>query len=279
MNQVAAAVHSVTVDVGRVPIRLNCANRAYAEVLARRFEGFVGGTREPVFEFNIEIAVPSSCDADAEVSVRRNHTEWIIERPDCTAVLDVRSGRGHIRQPPQAYATDTVLRILHSLLLAPRGGLLLHASSAIRAGRAFVFFGPSGSGKSTLIGMAPHDATVLSEEISYVRRQDGRYLGCGTPFTGELNQRGANCDAPLAGLFHLVHGDAHRVEALPEAEAVRLLMQSVLCFPGDSIVTKQVFAAACDLAARVPVLRLTFTPDARVWELIGGARCTSPVTR
>jgi hypothetical protein len=262
------AAFPTTVEVGRVPIRLNCEDGEYARVLARRFDGFVRDGVEPLFEFDIELTDPRAPDPDDDVRVTRDQSRWTIERSDCDAVLDVRSGRGRIRQPAYPYATDTVLRILHSLLLAPRGGLLLHASSVIRHGRAFVFFGPSGAGKSTMVAMAPEDTTILSEEISYVRREDGAYFGCGTPFTGELNRRGDNTDAPLAGLFHLVQGSEDRIDSLGSSDALRLMLQCVLCFGGDAAVTKQVFAAAYDLLSRVPVQQLMFRRDPRVWELI-----------
>ena len=261
-------VFPTIVEVGGVPIRLNCENDEYSRVLARRFDGFVRSGAEPLFEFDIELADPRAPDPDDEVRVTRDRHRWTIERSDCEAVLDVDSGRGRIRQPPYPYATDTVLRILHSLLLAPRGGLLLHASSVIRHGQAFLFFGPSGAGKSTMVAMAPADAIVLSEEISYLRREAGAYFGCGTPFTGELNRRGDNTDAPLGGLFHLVQGSEDRIDPLARGEALRVLLQSVLCFAGDATVTKQVFAAACDLVDHAPVQRLVFRRDPRVWEMI-----------
>lgn len=262
------AVYPTTVEVGRVPIQLNCEDQEYSNVLARRFEGFVRNASAPLLEFDIELADPRAPDPDDEVRVKRESDRWTIERSDCEAILDVPSGRGRIRQPRHPYATDTVLRILHSLLLAPRGGLLLHASSVVRNGRAFVLFGPSGSGKSTMVAMAPPDAIVLSEEISYVRRDGDAYWGCGTPFTGELNRRGDNIDAPLHGLFHLVQGPDDRIEPLSRSAALRVLLQSVLCFAGDTTVTKQVFAAACDLVTLAPVQRLVFRRDPHVWELL-----------
>jgi len=264
----AVATFPLTVEVGGLPIRFNCADPEYTKVLERRFEGFVRNATQPLLEFDVELAHPRTLDPDDQVQVSLDGKRWSIERSDCQAVLDVASGRGVIRQPPHPYATDTVLRIVHSLLLAPRGGLLLHAASAVRRGRAFLFFGRSGAGKSTMVGMAPADAIVLSEEISYVRREGRTYVGCGTPFTGELNRRGENTAAPLAGLFHLVQGSEDRIDPLSRGDALRVLLQCVLCFPGDAIVPKQVFAAACDLVDRAPVQRLVFTRDPRVWELL-----------
>lgn len=263
------ADHHLTVAVGRVPIRLTSASEDYARVLARRFEGFVVESATPFLDIDIDLAEPRDPDPDDDVSVTLDGDRWTIARSDCHAVVDLRAGRGRIVQPPHPYATDTMLRVVHSVLLARAGGLLLHASSAVRNGRAYVFFGRSGAGKSTIVGMAPPDVTVLSEEISYVRRDAAGYVGCGTPFTGELNRRGDNVEAPLAAAYLLVQGDTHRMEPLVPADALRALLQCVLCFAGDGGVTRDAFAAACDLVERIPVRRLVFRRDPGVWDLVG----------
>ncbi len=88
-----------------------------------------------------------------------------------------------------------MLRIVHTLVLARQGGFLLHAASAVRNGKAFVFAGVSGAGKTTLSRLAPADADVLSDEISYVRKEAGGYYAYGTPFAGEV-LGGENLRAP-----------------------------------------------------------------------------------
>lgn len=260
--------HHVTVGVGRVPIRLTSSSEQYARVLASRFDGFLVDDAPPFLDLDIDLADPGAPDPDDDLTVSCEGDRWTIARSDCRAVVDLQEGRGRIVQPPHPYATDTVLRVVHSVLLARRGGLLLHASSAIRNGRAYVFFGRSGAGKSTIVGLAPPDATVLSEEISYVRRDAHGYVGCGTPFTGELNRRGDNVEAPMAGAFLLVQGNEHRIEPMAPADALRALLQCVLCFAGDEDVSRDAFTAACDLVERLPVQRLVFRRDAAVWDLI-----------
>jgi ABC-type multidrug transport system ATPase subunit len=63
----------------------------------------------------------------------------------------------NIEQTINPFSLDSVLRILHTLLLAREGGFLLHASSAIRNGSAFLFSGVSGAGKTTMARLAPPD--------------------------------------------------------------------------------------------------------------------------
>jgi hypothetical protein len=56
---------------------------------------------------------------------------------------------------------------------------------------------------------------------------------------------------------------------MPAADARRAVLESVLFFAHDSELVGHVFDSVCDLVRRVPVQRLTFVPDGRVWELIG----------
>jgi GTP-dependent phosphoenolpyruvate carboxykinase len=161
-----------------------------------------------------------------------------------------------------------VLRILHTLLLAREGGFLVHAASAVRNGRAFLFAGFSGAGKTTVASLAPPDATLLTDEISYVRRVDGQYYAFGTPFTGELARLGENVRAPIAALYLLAKGSNNKIEAITPANAARGLLENILFFARDPKLVNLVFEAACAFTDRVPVSRLTFLPDARVWEMI-----------
>ena len=59
------------------------------------------------------------------------------------------------------------------------------------------------------------------------------------------------------------------IEELGTAEAVRGIMANILFFAQDPELVNALFEATIDLVARVPVRRLTFVPDASVWEHIG----------
>ena len=153
---------------------------------------------------------------------------------------------------------------------------LLHSASAIRNGKAFLFAGVSGAGKTTISRLAPADATLLTDEISYVRKLDASeqsegYVAFGTPFTGELAKLGENTSAPVAALYLLAQGKdpENRIDPVTAADAGRELLANMLFFAEDQELVHWAFQAACDFVDRVPVYRLTFTPDARVWEMIG----------
>jgi hypothetical protein len=252
------------VEIGGIPIALSTCDECFLDLLRQRYDGFLSSSRpEFELEFDLTSTQPAS---DDDVRVRHDGDHWLIERGDFHANWDSGTGRGSVRQSANPYSLDSVLRILHSLILAQRGGFLLHAASAICDGRAYLFSGVSGAGKTTMTRLAPADITLLTDEISYLRPSADGYSAFGTPFAGELARAGENCTAPVSALFFLEKGTENRVDELSSAEAVRRLMRNILFFAEDKALVEKLFATACDFVARVPIRRLTFYPDARVWD-------------
>jgi len=266
----AAARQSACVEIGGIPIALstNSNDESFLDLLRQRYDGFLSSS-QPEFELAFDLT-RGDMVSDGDIQVRRdgNSKDWLIERGDFHARWDPRTGRGTVRQNANPYSLDSVLRILHSLILAERGGFLLHSASAICDGRAYLFSGVSGAGKTTMTQLAPADVTLLTDEISYIRPRVDGYSAFGTPFAGELARAGENCSAPVSALFFLEQGPANRVDELTSTEAVRRLMRNILFFAEDHALVEKLLATACDFVANVPIRRLTFYPDTRVWDEI-----------
>jgi len=259
----------VGIAIGGIPIRIRMDNADFLRMLQERYAGFVTAAAGAEFEFEIDLAAPGLISAEEDVRVRLHDGQWSLDRGDFHAEWNAASARGRIRQTANPYSIDAVLRIVHTILLAKEGGFLVHAASAVRNGRAFIFSGVSGAGKTTISRLAPPDATLLTDEISYVRKQaDGGYCAFGTPFTGELAKLGENIQAPIDSLYLLKQGSENRIKPVDTVEATRALLSNILFFAEDAALVRQVFDAACEFVARVPVYRLTFLPDTRVWALI-----------
>jgi hypothetical protein len=259
---------SVTVEIGGIPILLQPSASSFCGVLERRYAGFLNPLSEPAYRFDIYLSSRGT-GSDEDARVFKRGPFWHFQRGDFRAQWDPRAGRGWIRQCSNPYSIDTVLRITHSLVLAREGGFLVHAASAIRGGRAFLFAGVSGTGKTTLARLAPPDAVVLTDEISYVRRTVTGYRAYGTPFAGELARSGTNTSAPLDTLYLLQQGPENRIEPIAPNEAARALMRHVLFFAHEEEMVAHVFDSVLEFVSKVRVARLVFTPDTRVWELIG----------
>ena len=193
--------YDVIIDIGEIPILVRTDNADFANMLACRYGEFVA-SNAPAAAVELEIRLvepghgirnsghgnrdsgpglstpdpglqtPESDEYDQDLSVRLESGRWVMERGDFRAEWDPETHQGWVRQTANPYSIDGVLRILHSLMLARTGGFLVHAASAVRTGRAFVFAGVSGTGKTTISRLAPPDVTLLTDEITYLRPEE-----------------------------------------------------------------------------------------------------------
>jgi hypothetical protein len=260
----------VTITIGGTAVAIRSGSREFRRLLEQRYAGFVAPVRYPDLELTVDLFdAAKAFDPDRDLEVTRQGEDWLLQRGDFRAWWNPATGRGSVQQPASPYAIDSVLRIIHSLVLARRGGFLLHAASAIRHGCAFLFAGVSGAGKTTISRLAPSDAKLLTDEISYVVQHEGDYCACGTPFAGELARAGENVSAPIKTLFLLEKGPENRIEPVTESEAIHSILRNLLFFAEDPELVNQVFRSVCEFANQVPVRRLIFVPDERVWNIIG----------
>lgn len=258
---------NVNVEIGAIPIALKCSDAEFRSLVEGRYAGFTSRDAKAEFEFSFELTAPTE-PSDEDARVFRNGPTWHLQRGDFRAEWDIESRRGWVRQSTNPYSLDSVLRITHSLILAEEGGFLLHAASAIRNGRAFLFSGISGAGKTTMARLAPAGVNVLTDEVSYVRRSGAEYFAYGTPFSGELARSGENLRAAIDTLFFLVQGRENRIDAVGTTDAARMLLRNILFFAQDRELVRKVFDAAVQFVSTVNVAKLVFTPDARAWELV-----------
>lgn len=270
MPELAAELETLAlvIEIGEMPVRVKTNDPAFHHMLSDRYAGFVTATEHAEIEFNVDLLAPRAGDPDADVCATQRAGRWSLTRGDFSAQWEPDSRRGWIRQSANPYSIDSVLRIVHTLVLAKKGGFLLHSASAIRNGKAVLFAGVSGAGKTTISRLAPSDVTLLTDEISYVRRRSDGYVAFGTPFAGELAKIGENVSAPIAAVYLLAQGPENHIDAVSPSEAVRSLLSNILFFAEDEDLVRAAFDSAFEFVSRVPVSRLTFLPDSRVWELI-----------
>ncbi|MBZ5640436.1 MAG: hypothetical protein LAO51_16970 [Acidobacteriia bacterium] len=169
----------------------------------------------------------------------------------------------------EAHAIENYLRAAVAWQAASRGGALVHAASAVRHGRGYLFFGESGAGKSTLCA-SNRRGTVVSDDLSLLLPAEGGKLRLvGSPFRGTYEEGEPVVGAfPLAAGFRIVKD--HRVE-VREAPRVRSLAELV----GNLPFVAEEFARRPDLFERierafasVPLAHLHFRMDDSYWDAI-----------
>jgi hypothetical protein len=240
-----------------------------ARLVTKRYKGFLS---EGVPDWQIEIGVkldrPSSLPE--EVSVRPNGVSgrFTIERGDFFGSVDLRERSGRVALiESDEISLDSFFRIAFSLALVDVRGVLVHAASLARKGKAYLFCGLSASGKSTIAHVS-RDATILTDELSITRLHPQGAICYGTPFWRKLARGGENLSAPLVGIYFLHRGNGHKIDALKAKQALERLLPNIIFFAKEPRMTARLLAVATALVESVPCFDLTFLPDPDLWEVI-----------
>ena len=165
------------------------------------------------------------------------------------------------------YALDSMLRVFLTWKLLNHNGFLLHAATIVRNRKAYIFTGRSGAGKSTVASLSP-EGSVLTDEISLLRRENGVWRAYGTPFWGEFRAAGSNTSAPVAGIFRLLQAAENRVEALRPAAILRALLPNVLFFSTAAEANRRLLDILSQAALEVSGYNLAFRKNASFWEVL-----------
>lgn len=244
----------VDIQIGSLPLRLSLRNSALLESVRKRYCGFAG-SRNNFFCITV--------DGESSETYGAHSFECDFEGACVTAD----SGSAHFSGVRHEYALDSLLRMFLSWALLPQEGFLLHAATVVRNGKAFVFVGRSGAGKSTVASLSPQ-GSVLTDEISLLKRVDNEWRAFGTPFWGEFRADGSNASAPLSGIFRLAQSAENRVETLRPAQLLKSLLPCVLFFssePRDHHRLLQILAAASE---EISGYTLQFQKNRSFWEVL-----------
>jgi hypothetical protein len=238
-------------------------------IVRDRYKGFLWkGATDWRIEVDARTAECRLSPDDVVVACDEGTARFRITRGDFAGAVDLDAHRGTVTfSNLDEFSVDSFVRVFYSLALVERQGLIAHAASLVRHGRAHLFPGRSGSGKTTLTRLSP-EATLLSDELSIVRGVAGEIRCYGTPFWGELARAGEDQAAPLAGIYFIRHGEHHVVEALRPRQALERLLPNVVFFTRDIDLMTELLSIAAHLVETVPCFDLAFRPDPGFWEVI-----------
>jgi hypothetical protein len=231
-----------------------------------------GDTAAPIVTCHVaSVPSPSGVILSPHLEVERTESALLVRRGDFHGRIDLYERHLEFEYCGRVPSLHAFLRVANALLLAEIDGLLLHASSVLRRGRAFLFPGPSGAGKTAISRLAAGGG-VLSDEVSAVRRVGSTFFCYSTPFFGEYEGAGmpAEC-APLERVcFPAKTTTRNALAPTTTAEAAQLIMRSVYRHGADAAMSAQMFETSSHLAASVRCGWLEFRPDTASWSVIDG---------
>ena len=122
----------------------------------------------------------------------------------------------------------TVLQGLIADYLRPRGFFLLHGSTLVMDGRAYLFTAKCGTGKSTHTRLwrqvFGERVFMLNDDKPFLELSRTGVTAWGSPWSGK-HGLDTNASAPLAGVCILERGMENQIRPLTPAEALPLLQE------------------------------------------------------
>jgi len=258
--------NSTILRIAEIALTVQSPDEELIRQINARYDNFLAPEAEPEIRLELEV-ITDAVDVSEDPEILVEGEELILQRRDFRVHYHPRSGTGRGVVMRNMFCFDSFLRVLFSLALMDRQGLLIHGSSIKREDKAFVFFGVSGSGKTTVARLSP-EYVALSDEISAVRKVDGQYRAFGTPFWGERRKNGENISAPLGAMLLLTKDREVFLNPLSAGVAVSKVLPGVRFFsPRKALLDKGVDQCV-DLVRSVPCYDMHFLPDNSFWRVI-----------
>ncbi len=143
-----------------------------------------------------------------------------------------------------------------------RDALFLHASFVRWQGKALLFTGRKQIGKSTQAELwrRHREAEVLNGDRVLLRRIDGVWTACGSPFCGTSGIC-VNEKVPVAAIVLLKQGPENRIAPVDLKSAYLAFLSGCTYDSKNRKATERVFSLAELIHRQVPMLQLTCSPD------------------
>jgi hypothetical protein len=104
--------------------------------------------------------------------------------------------------------------------MTSNGGVILHASSLIYNGKAYVFIGKSGAGKTTIRGLFP-ELSSLGDDIALINKKGNVWYLWGSPFFQRSRTIYPNLNIPIAFIYEIIQSPVNKKQKLSTNQALR----------------------------------------------------------
>ena len=163
----------------------------------------------------------------------------------------------------RAFGLNNALMIVFAFFTAPYSTLLLHASTVVKAEKAYCFLGASGTGKSTHSRLwmdVLQDVVLLNDDNPVLRVNGNEVLIYGSPWSGKTPCY-KQCSYPLGSVVRLAQAPFNRIHPERKIPAFASLLSACSTMVWD----KRSYDGACATVAAVvslsPFYRLECLPD------------------
>lgn len=170
------------------------------------------------------------------------------------------------------YTTDNALMVLYALSSSQNMTLLMHASTVVNGGRAYLFLAPSGTGKSTHSQLWLKNVPftrLLNDDNPVITINDGKVIASGSPWSGKTPCY-INESYPVGALVYITRAKYNKIHRMSKIEAYGAVLTSASGKRWDRTIADGIHKALEYVVGNVPIYRLECLPDAEAAKVCSG---------
>ena len=172
------------------------------------------------------------------------------------------------REIDRWFSFTSAMNICYIMSTSAYSTELMHASSVIYKGWAYIFLGKSGTGKSTQVAnwlKTIPDCDLMNDDNPIIRIIDGKAFIYGSPWSGKTPCYRRVC-APLGAVTKISRAMDNRVERLSPLAAFGIILPSCAAMKWDHTLYSRICDTVTALVSAVPVyvLHCTASPESAI---------------
>jgi hypothetical protein len=256
----------VKIEIANFIFEFNSNQKRVLDILDKRYNNFAIKAKA---EFSFEINFFKKPSLPFRPKIVLNKKTLVLERGDFYCSLDMKNKKGLLEISPKVQSFDSFLRVLCSWLLINNNGFILHAAAILKNGKGYVFPGKSGAGKSTISKLfqkkgkkqKDENNVLLTDELIPVRIQDGVVKIYGSPFWGEMKNKGKRVSngIKLEKLFFLKKSKTNAVNKISKAEFYKRILRCIMSFSREKNDYLKISKTISKLYLKTEVANLKFS--------------------
>ena len=262
---------SFTLEIAGYPVRVECDDAKVMYNLQQRYRSFLS-LNQPLHVVEFHTRKVNRPPNLFDIPVQFHNDGLSLATKRYKGQIDLQASQAILSVESFSPADDIeyFLRMVYSLLIFERGGMLFHSAAIVRENHAYLFFGLSGSGKTTAARLSG-DYLVLNDDLVALIDCDTHWQVFGTPFWNPSQAKPSASSAPLHMLLRLVQDQQVYVEPLTPAQGMAEMITSVPLINANPSRTPELVSRCQKLMESVPVYRLHFRKDNTFWKVITDA--------
>lgn len=242
------------------------------EILFRKINTWFPDTGNPIGEYLgiIEIGLTKENYSDNPIEPTVIWEDNIIQYlgKGCKGTIsEGDSAILHINSFISKQYVELFFRVVTAIRIFAKGGLLVHAAGIAKNNTGYLFTGHSGAGKTTVCQLSTN-CTILNDDMVILSLINNTWYISSTPFTNESQvPPGSGC-IPLNKIYLLNQAKEHRIEEVPQSQAIADLITHVPVITQSPKQLKTLVDRCVGIVKNKQVYNLYFLPDAGFWELL-----------